>query len=680
MKRKTIFKVFFLCLFALPAISQVTVGSTAAPIPGSVLDVESTNQGILFPRVSLSATGTWGLLGSGTTGMVVYNTNASITGTGASGAGLYYWNNAMSLWYYIQSGTLNFWSLSGNASTTPGTNYIGTSDAQSLYFKVNGTQAGYLQYAATAANANTTFGLSASASNSSTALGAAAAASGTNSLAAGNSATANAANATAIGYGASAIASNATAIGNGATSAQANALILGNSSVSVGIGTNTPAQSLEIGYNTGTVRIDGLKSGKTYNSSSTAATSTLVYSNNGTGDLYSLPTVNSATLQTNSSGVPSWIPNTISSWQLLGNSGTTQPAVPATYGTSTFASGENFAGTTDSKDFVIGTSNTERMRFLANGSVGIGTSTPPRQLSVVSNAVSTSVETIENTNTGGFSDIDFLTSSGGLAGSVGYGNSTVAAAGSTSLQKNTFLYGNGGSVVITHSNSTFDLFVNASGNVGIGTGTPGYALEVTAASNPVRITGLQSGTLADSVLTVSNGVVRTVVPTPKGITGTIGTGATIPGTATGTFYNTGSYITLPPGKFMVQAYLMLSATNTPMLQTTSNQPGSFFIKTFFANSSLGTTAGATVSPALNAADVTPDIVGSAKLISGSLNQGESYNPLTGFVFINNTSGANKSYYLWAGWVQLTNVLTTNSLPLIGGTYYAEDNIVAFPVY
>src|ERR1019366_2620849 len=57
---------------------------------------------------------------------------------------------------------------------------------------------------------------------------------------------------------------------------------------------------------TGTIRIDGIKSGNSFNSSSTTASSALLYTNNSTGDLYSLPTVNSATLVTSATGVPSW--------------------------------------------------------------------------------------------------------------------------------------------------------------------------------------------------------------------------------------------------------------------------------------------------------------------------------------------------------------------------------------
>jgi len=48
------------------------------------------------------------------------------------------------------------WSLTGNSGTTQGTNFLGTTDAKTLTFKVNNQQSGYLDYAA--AKANTSFG------------------------------------------------------------------------------------------------------------------------------------------------------------------------------------------------------------------------------------------------------------------------------------------------------------------------------------------------------------------------------------------------------------------------------------------------------------------------------------------------------------------------------------------
>ena len=46
----------------------------------------------------------------------------------------------------------NAWNLTGDSGTTVGTNFIGTTDAQPLMFKVNGNKAGYIDFTATSAN------------------------------------------------------------------------------------------------------------------------------------------------------------------------------------------------------------------------------------------------------------------------------------------------------------------------------------------------------------------------------------------------------------------------------------------------------------------------------------------------------------------------------------------------
>ncbi len=91
--------------------------------------------------------------------------------------------------------------------------------------------------------------------------------------------------------------------------------------------------------------------------------------------------------------------NTID-WNLSGNAGITQPAVPGTYGTSTIAVTENFLGTTDAKDVVIGTDNKERLRIKqTTGNVGIGTATPANTLQVVGNAsIGSSSNNVSGTN------------------------------------------------------------------------------------------------------------------------------------------------------------------------------------------------------------------------------------------------------------------------------------------
>ena len=55
-----------------------------------------------------------------------------------------------------------------------------------------------------------------------------------------------------------------------------------------------------------TLKVEGLASGNTYNSGTTSANSNMLYVNNATGTVYSLPTANNSVLTTNGSGVPTW--------------------------------------------------------------------------------------------------------------------------------------------------------------------------------------------------------------------------------------------------------------------------------------------------------------------------------------------------------------------------------------
>ena len=81
------------------SFAQVKIGDNPTTInPGSVLELESTNKGLLMPRISLTNTTTWGLLGTPAAGMHVYNTNTGITSTNtayptlADKTGEYYWD------------------------------------------------------------------------------------------------------------------------------------------------------------------------------------------------------------------------------------------------------------------------------------------------------------------------------------------------------------------------------------------------------------------------------------------------------------------------------------------------------------------------------------------------------------------------------------------------------------
>ena len=111
----------FLLLGVAGANAQVTIGSTADPHAGAILDLKSTTKGLLLPKVALNNANVFQLstnaaeIASGV-GMTVFNTNANIVG--GSGAGTYVWNGTQ-------------WEQPLTAPSTPGTtNPDGSTDVQ----------------------------------------------------------------------------------------------------------------------------------------------------------------------------------------------------------------------------------------------------------------------------------------------------------------------------------------------------------------------------------------------------------------------------------------------------------------------------------------------------------------------------------------------------------------------
>lgn len=129
---KKIYLFIFLNLtFLLQA--QVGIGTTS---PQGALDITSSTDGLIIPRVSLSATNI-ATVTTPTTSELVYNTNTSAVGPNQVTPGFYYWNGT--LWIRLATGNSNDWTTTGNAGTTAGTNFLGTTDAQDLRFKTNST-------------------------------------------------------------------------------------------------------------------------------------------------------------------------------------------------------------------------------------------------------------------------------------------------------------------------------------------------------------------------------------------------------------------------------------------------------------------------------------------------------------------------------------------------------------
>ena len=143
-------------------------------------------------------------------------------------------------------------------------------------------------------------------------------------------------------------------------------------------------------------------------------------------------------------------------WDLLGNAGITNPSNPAIYGTSTIGVSENWLGTTDANDFVIGTNNIERMRVKqTNGNIGFGTASPGYPLhGLGSNTICVAV--ISNSNAAGIG----LTGQNIAASGTGSGNGVFGA----TVQSNGFgVYG-------------ANLNTNGTGILGIGNNVTTYTL------------------------------------------------------------------------------------------------------------------------------------------------------------------------------------------------------------
>ncbi|MCB0456121.1 MAG: hypothetical protein R2776_00315 [Flavobacteriaceae bacterium] len=119
-----------LCVFFQSVlIAQVGI-NTITPQAGSMLDVTSSDKGILIPRVDITnLTNIAPITGGATESLLVYNTNTT------TGKGFHYWNG--SVWIPIES---KDWKLSGNSGTNPVTDFIGTTDNIPLRFRTNNTE------------------------------------------------------------------------------------------------------------------------------------------------------------------------------------------------------------------------------------------------------------------------------------------------------------------------------------------------------------------------------------------------------------------------------------------------------------------------------------------------------------------------------------------------------------
>lgn len=166
MNRTSLNLLAFLAIFVWCAIftkanaQNVGINTTGvAPHSSTMLDLNTgstftspNGKGLLIPNVALTGTADATTIASAATSLLIYNTATA----GASPAnvvpGYYFWNG--SKWIAFSGSGGRDWSLTGNAGTTAGTNFIGTIDNIDLVFKRNNGQAGIIQSDNTAYGVN----------------------------------------------------------------------------------------------------------------------------------------------------------------------------------------------------------------------------------------------------------------------------------------------------------------------------------------------------------------------------------------------------------------------------------------------------------------------------------------------------------------------------------------------
>jgi trimeric autotransporter adhesin len=122
-----------LCLlflvFSITTTAQVAINNdNSTPDPSAMLDVKSTDKGMLIPRMTQAQRIA---VVAPATGLLVYQTD--------NPAGFYYYNGAG--WFRLSLQNEG-WSTTGNAGTNPANNFFGTTDNQPLSFRLNNTPAG----------------------------------------------------------------------------------------------------------------------------------------------------------------------------------------------------------------------------------------------------------------------------------------------------------------------------------------------------------------------------------------------------------------------------------------------------------------------------------------------------------------------------------------------------------
>ena len=131
---RLIVAVAMVCLFQLHSAAQSFSVNTDGSIahPSAILDVKSTDKGILIPRMSKTDKNA---ITSPATGLIIYQETPDSTG-------FYYYNSTK--WIWLSDGVnkdTTAWKITGNDNITSA-HFLGTTNDSALRFRIRNTSSG----------------------------------------------------------------------------------------------------------------------------------------------------------------------------------------------------------------------------------------------------------------------------------------------------------------------------------------------------------------------------------------------------------------------------------------------------------------------------------------------------------------------------------------------------------
>ena len=140
--KKIILTLFVLILILVIRLSaqNVSINATGGtPDPSAMLDIQSGTMGLSIPNVALTASNSSApIAATPKIGLIVYNTATAGISPNNVIPGFYFWNGTK--WIAFYGNGSNDWALTGNSGTTPGTHFIGSTDAVDFVTKTNNAE------------------------------------------------------------------------------------------------------------------------------------------------------------------------------------------------------------------------------------------------------------------------------------------------------------------------------------------------------------------------------------------------------------------------------------------------------------------------------------------------------------------------------------------------------------